>query len=130
MNNLKKIAYSVGTAAVSSLVLAQGALAQNIEIKPGAGFENLANPPSLSKIVSTILQVLLIFASVVFFVMLLTGGIRWILSGGDKTNTQNARSQITAALIGLVVVFSAWIIAGLVGQVFKVNLFNLQLPTL
>lgn len=49
------------------------------------------------------------------------------MSGGDKAGTESARGQITAALVGLVIVFSAWAIATLVGAVFGVNILSFDL---
>jgi len=84
----------------------------------------------LEQLVTWAIRLTLIVAGLIFFFMLLFGGIRWILSGGDKTNTENARNQITAALIGLIVVFAAWAIARLIDQIFGFNLFQLEMPTL
>ncbi|MBI2590350.1 MAG: hypothetical protein HYW33_00510, partial [Candidatus Blackburnbacteria bacterium] len=58
---------------------------------------------------------------------LVLGGIKWITSGGDKNKTEEARQQITSALVGLVVVFSAWAIAQLIRILFDVDLFNLTI---
>jgi hypothetical protein len=60
--------------------------------------------------------------------MLLLGGMQWILSGGDKASTESARGKITAALIGLVIIFSAWAIATLINSIFGVNILNLTIP--
>ena len=79
-------------------------------------------------VVSGIISLLLVVAAIVFFFMLLIGGIRWILSGGDKAQTEAARSQITAALVGLVIVFSAWAITNIVSSLFGINIYNLNLP--
>jgi|SRR3989344_1058526 len=127
----KKIITFASTAAFTSFFAVQGVLAQNnINLRPPGPFANLPTDADLGNLVSVALQLLLIVAAVVFFVMLLVGGIRWILSGGDKTNTQNARAQITAALVGLVVVFSAWVIAAVIGRIFNINIFNISLPNL
>jgi len=68
--------------------------------------------------------------AIIFFIMLLSGGIRWIASGGDKTRLEGARGQITHALIGLVILLSAFAIIKLIGTLFGVDLLNLSLPTL
>lgn len=103
-------------------------LAQNtINLAPAAGFEALSNL-SFESLVSTAITFILIIAAVVFFFMLILGGLKWILSGGDKAQTEAARNQITAALVGLVIVFAAWAIAGIVNQIFQVNIFNITLP--
>lgn len=129
MNQIKKFAQSALSSGIILALSASSAFAQNIELGPQGDFSQLPTEVSdVSRFVSVALQVLLVIAAVVFFVMLLVGGIRWILSGGDKANTQAARSQITAALVGLVIVFSAWIIAAIIGRVFRVDLFNIEIP--
>lgn len=85
---------------------------------------------TLPSLISGLLTLILIVASLAFFVMLVIGGVRWILSGGDKAQTEAARSQITAALVGLVIVFSAWAIAQLVRTFFNVDIFSLTVPVL
>lgn len=89
------------------------------------GFESL-NQVTIGGVVSFAITAILVLAGVIFFFMLIIGGIRWILSGGDKAKTEGARNQITAALIGLVIVFSAWAITALVGGIFNVDLLNLN----
>jgi hypothetical protein len=56
--------------------------------------------------------------------MLIIGGVRWITSGGDKAATEAARGQITAALVGLVIVFAAWAILQLIELFFGVDILG------
>ena len=52
------------------------------------------------------------------------------MSGGDKANTEAARNQITAALVGLVIVFAAWAILTLVDTFFGTAILSgLEIPT-
>jgi hypothetical protein len=60
--------------------------------------------------------------------MLVWGGVKYITSGGDKGQTEAARGQITAALVGLVIVFAAWAIINLVNIFFGVNILQLNIP--
>jgi TRAP-type C4-dicarboxylate transport system permease small subunit len=69
-----------------------------------------------------------VVAAIVFFFILVIGGIRWIASGGDKAQTEAARSQITSALVGLVIVFAAWAIVALINVFFNINIFSLAIP--
>lgn len=95
----------------------------------GSGLDKLQNL-SVPGIIGGLITLALIVAAVIFFFMLVIGGIRWILSGGDKGQTEAARSQITAALIGLVIVFSAWAIAQVLATFFDIEILkNLKLPT-
>lgn len=102
----------------------------NITVKPqsgGANF-NVLSGLTIGSIISTFITIALIVAGIVFLFMLILGGIRWILSGGDKAQTETARNQITAALIGLVVVFAAYAIATLIAEVFGVSILNFTVP--
>jgi len=97
---------------------------ETITFNAPPGFEPLQTL-TFNKVVSTLISLALIVAGVAFFFMLVIGGIKWIVSGGDKGQTESARNQITAALVGLVITFSAWAIMALIKQLFGVDLLNL-----
>lgn len=103
-------------------------LAQNINLGPPTGFGTIPSNVNLATIIGGVLQMLLLVAAVFFFVYLVIGGIKWIMSGGDKAKVEAARNQITHALIGLVVVFGAWIIASLVKTILGIDIFNPPIP--
>jgi len=84
---------------------------------------------SVEGMVSGFIKLILVVAGLAFFFILVIGGVKWILSGGDKAHTEGARNQITAALVGLVIVFSAWAILQLINTFFGVNILELTLPT-
>jgi len=114
---------------LSLSVLAAASSASNeINLKPEGGLAGAVSGLYIGAIIAGLLKLALVIAAIVFFFMLVIGGIRWIISGGDKGQTEQARSQITAALVGLVIVFAAWAIAGLIGTFFNVNIFNLEIP--
>ncbi|MEK7061513.1 MAG: hypothetical protein AAB954_02530 [Patescibacteria group bacterium] len=106
------------------------AVAENaIEFKPPAGskFAPLGEL-TLGRIVSGLIQFTMVIAAIVFFFILVIGGIKWITSGGDKGQTETARNQITAALVGLVIVFAAWAILQLIKTFFGIDIFSLTIP--
>lgn len=105
--------------------------AETINLQPPSG-NQFASLGSLKAgdIVSALARIFIVVAAVVFFFYLVIGGIRWIMSSGDKAATEAARNQITAALIGLVIVFAAWAIIQLISVFFGgINLFNLTIPS-
>jgi hypothetical protein len=108
----------------------QNLLAETIDLQPkqGTDFARLGGL-TLPNIVSGLIRGALVVAAIVFFFILVIGGIKWIASGGDKAATEGARNQITAALVGLVIVFAAWAIVALINTFFGVNIFSLTLPT-
>ena len=99
-----------------------------VNLKPEGSFSTLGNL-TIPALVSGIIRLVVVVAAIIFFFMLVIGGIRWIASGGDKTQTENARNQITAALVGLVIVFAAWAILALIKVFFGVDIFTLTIPT-
>lgn len=92
-------------------------------LQPGGFTSNVQNI-TFTQIVSAALFLILVVAAILFFFILVIGGVRWITSGGDKAQTEAARNQITAALIGLVIVFAAWAIANLIEIFFGIDLFG------
>ncbi len=98
-----------------------------INLLPGDQWTNLGTV-TITSIISALVILVLIGAALIFFFMLVLGGIRYITSGGDKGQTESARGQITAALIGLVIVFAAWAIINLINIFFGINILSLNLP--
>ena len=104
--------------------------ADSVNLKPASGtqFAQLGGL-TLPSIISGLIRGALVVAAIIFFFILVIGGIKWIASGGDKAATEGARNQITAALVGLVIVFAAWAIVALINTFFGVDIFSLTLPS-
>lgn len=97
---------------------------RSVNLNPPSGeFERLGQV-TVAGLVRGIVSFLLIIAAFIFFVMLVLGGIKWIMSEGDEAKVKTARDQVQNALVGLVVVFSAWAIIKLIEAVFGVNLLG------
>ncbi len=102
----------------------------DINLQPGGGLVGNVQNITFGSLVGGALRLILVLAALIFFFMLVIGGVQWIMSGGDKAKTEAARSQITAALVGLVIVFAAWAIVTLVNAFFNINIFNLQVTNI
>lgn len=97
--------------------------------KEKSGWQGLTEL-TIDRIVSGLITLSLVAAAVVFFFMLVWGGLKWITSQGDENKVKEARGQVTQALIGLAVVFAAWAVLTLVGNLFGIeNLRNLTIPS-
>ncbi len=81
----------------------------------------------ITKLVSSVIGIMTIAAGIWFLFVFIVGGFNWITAGGDKTKLQNARSKLTNALIGLVVVASGWAILALAGTFLGVD-FTVSSP--
>ena len=82
------------------------------------------------KFVSSIISLLLIVASLATLLYLVTGGLEWILAGGDKTKLENAREKITQAIVGLIVVAASWAGWLLIGKFLGIDFQSIPFPTL
>lgn len=104
--------------------------ADKIDLAPTEGLAGQLTGLTVGGIVSALIRLALVIAALVFFFILVFGGIRWIVSGGDKAQTETSRSQITAALVGLVIVFSAWAILQLIRVFFGIDILTtLEIPS-
>lgn len=124
---IKELKNKIQFAAIAAPIYA----AQTINIKPvsGSGFDNLLNIKA-ENMLSGSITLLFIVVSLIFFFILVLGGLKWITSGGDEKKVAAARAGITNALIGLVVVFAAWAIVNLISYFFGITILgNITLPT-
>jgi hypothetical protein len=97
---------------------------QEIDLVPkGEPWGTLGNV-RVAGVVSALIQLVLIIAALVAFFYLLIGGVKWIMSGGDKEQTAKAQGTITAALIGLLIVFTAWAIIKLIETFFGLSIIT------
>jgi hypothetical protein len=59
---------------------------------------------------NSVLSAVMLIAGLLVFYMLITAGIEWITSGGEKGNTDSARNKIVAAIIGIVILAASYAI--------------------
>ena len=110
--------------------LALPTFAQPVDVDPcptESGFNKLCDnfgPEQGTRIIGQVLNILLIAAVVLALFFLIYGGIRWILSGGDKAKVETARQTIVAAIIGLIVAFLAYFIVNIILSVFGLGSIN------
>lgn len=74
-------------------------------------------------------QVVIYFAGLVFFIMFISGGFKWINSGGDPKETAKASSTLTTAIIGIVGVILSFIIIKFIGTFTGINVTEFKIPS-
>ncbi len=79
---------------------------------------------NLGELLSNTLILLFFFAAILSFVFIVIGGIQWITAGGDKIAAQSARDRITAAVVGLLIVVSAFALTLIITTVLGINIFG------
>lgn len=84
------------------------------------GTNNAASPAGLTQtgdlphIIGNIIFVLLSFTGVVLLVLMLYAGFLWMTAGGSVDQVKKARTMITNALVGLVIVTASYAIVNFV----------------
>lgn len=69
----------------------------------------------------TITNVLLFLIGAISVIMLIIGGIRYVVSGGDSGAVQNAKNTILYAIVGVVVAILAYAVVNFVISSFASN---------
>ncbi len=111
----------------------------NVNVGPCGGgtipntFQSLCNGSKTSNIAGIIHNLIIsafVIAAILALAFLIWGGIKWIISGGDKAKVQAARDTIIAAVIGLILTLLSFFILSVVLGLFGLKLTDLQIPTL
>lgn len=100
------------------------AVAINPPLKPGTTVSD--NFPTIGSLISIILKNSLTVIGVILLVLLISGGLMFIIGAGsnDSKKSAQAKSVITDALIGFAVVFLAYFIIQIVETVTGLNILN------
>jgi hypothetical protein len=125
----KLIATATGTLATLAYALPAYA---SINICPEGEFSTLCQQAGddFTGVISAVVQILFVIAVIVALFFLVWGGIKWIMSNGDKGKIESARNTIIGAIIGLIFVFLAYFLLQLVAGLFGINITDLELPEL
>lgn len=91
---------------------------------PPGGFSDITDA------ISNIMKLVFIIAVVLLLFYFIWGGMKWLTSGGDKAQTEAARSHLTAAIIGFAIVALAYAIVRFIGSFFGIDIFGKwEVPT-
>jgi hypothetical protein len=73
----------------------------------------------IGKLVTKIVNVLLIVLGVIAVIMIIIGGIRYTTSNGDSSQIKSAKDTVLYAVVGLVIAIMAYAIVNFVVSAFK-----------
>lgn len=85
------------------------------ESEARAGLEEAAGETGIRKFdiaikIGDIISRILSFVGVIFLILMITGGLIWMTAAGNEERVGKAKKLITSAVIGLIIVFSAYAI--------------------
>lgn len=67
-----------------------------------------ANPKDIKVVAIDIINLALSFLALAILILFFMAGYRWMMAGGNQDAIKKAKSQMINAVIGLVIVLSAW----------------------
>lgn len=114
------LAFAAPSHAVTDLSLSKGAQAAQGTDQQGDA-ASLFGDNGQGGIFRTITNVLLFLIGAISVIMLIIGGIRYVVSGGDSTAVQNAKNTILYAIVGVVVAILAYAVVNFVISQFAAN---------
>jgi len=100
-----------------------GTFLGDINLSPIGQFSGLSGITAQG-LISALISLILVAGAIIFFFMLASGAVMWISSGGDKVALEAAKQRLQHAFIGIVILFSIWALATLVGRFFNVQLLT------
>lgn len=120
---MRKILKTIAGAGTASLVWVSTAFAQ----PAGSGLDKakgnlgsagtptgLAQTDNLAGIIGNIISIALGFLGVIFLVLMLYGGFKYMTAGGEEKGVKEATTTIKNAAIGLVIILAAYALTSFV----------------
>jgi hypothetical protein len=101
----------------------------DIPLSPDGGFKGFGPlgleggqdaPGVFTQFISGAIGLMTIIAIIWFVLLIITGAINIMSSGGDKAAMESARKRITSGVIGLVVIVAALFIIQLIGRLIGI----------
>jgi hypothetical protein len=83
----------------------------------------------VNRLIPILILLAFIISVVVCVILIIIGGVKWITSGGNKEAIASARNTVTNAVIGLFLLFCAYLIIMEINCIFKVDLGYLGIPS-
>ena len=71
---------------------------------------------TLSMIIGQAVSILLSFLGIIFIILIILAGYKWMTAGGNQEKVSEAKSSIKSSIIGLIVVVGAYAIWELISS--------------
>lgn len=70
-----------------------------------------------------IIELIIIIASIIFFICILFSGFQWLTAGGDANDIATAKGRLSNCLVGLAITMLAWAVMLIIQYFFGVSVF-------
>lgn len=83
-----------------------GALSNNVKVlQTGAGYDPNV---TVGSVVASVIKTFLGLLGVIFVILIIIAGVKWMTAGGDEEKVKAATQTISRAVIGLIIVIAAY----------------------
>lgn len=107
---MRELAFTIGQ---------NGQNTYNVNYPTPLGFlDNISVFSGTGSLVNWAITLLFAVAVILTLIFILYGGLRWILSQGDKKGVEEARKTITYSIIGLLIVLLSFFIINFISFMF------------
>lgn len=96
-------------------------LAQNLDSIQSNGLSGNKIPSNIGSLISTTLPYIFGAAAIALLIYLIMGGLQMMTSQGDPKAMQAAQGKITSAVVGFVIVITAFAIVSLLAQILGIG---------
>jgi arginine exporter protein ArgO len=96
----------------------------SINLGPIEDFNSGLQKQTLSGAITNIVTVITIFAGLGFLVWFVVGALTWITSADQAEKLNRAKNQMSAAIIGLVVVIITVPLVQVIGKILGIDILN------
>lgn len=107
---MKKLSLIFATLASLIAIHTVSAATWGLELLQGTGLPNETPGAFIARVVSYVLG----FIGILLIVIIIYGGFLYMTSGGNEKQTETAKNVLTYAVVGVVIIFAAYIIARVV----------------
>ena len=76
----------------------------------GQAFDETGQPTDVRTITGNIIKVFLAFLAIIFTVLIVLAGYKWMTAGGNETRLSEAKAQIRTGIIGFIIILCAYAI--------------------
>lgn len=79
---------------------------------------------NLGQMFSALLPYIFVIAGLILFFLLITNGLKMLTSGGNPKTTEAAKSGLTAAVVGFIIIFVSYWLIQLAEYILHINILG------
>ena len=91
---------------------------------PGSAAATASALDQLEKVISQIIGLLTVTASLFFIVYFVIGAFKWVVAGGESAKVQKARDQMIQGVLGLIILVSTYSVVGVLSTALGLDILN------